>query len=30
MTFPFLNTLKLIFKNLTNPGFGILVLKAGQ
>lgn len=29
MTFHFLNTLKLIFKNLTNPGFVILVLKEG-
>lgn len=29
MTFPFLNTSKLIFKNLTNAGFGIIVLKEG-
>lgn len=27
MTSPFLNILKLIFKNLTNPGFDILVLQ---
>lgn len=30
MTSPSLNTLKLVRKNLTNPGFGILVLKDRQ
>lgn len=30
MTSPFLNTLKLIFRNLKNPGFGILILKDRQ
>lgn len=30
MTSPFLNTLKLILRSWTNPGFGILVLKDRQ